>query len=153
LIIALVTIIGFSITACPQEDGGGGGSNEKVRPDTTGYTRLECNSSTETARRERTTVSPGQKFYVQGYFVTSAYNYSDWCMITSNQDCKVIIDFVDFDAGHLSLSLNSRGYASYIQAGKTINITAGDILGFDANSGKYMTNTNYFIYGFSIVAE
>jgi hypothetical protein len=99
-------------------------------PNTRNYTRLEWFGDSDDAIENKILVSPGQKYYSNSAF-SSIYGNSCYFTISSEQDCKIIIDFKKFTFGYLKISLNGNSVSSY----ETIDINTDDILVFEANPG------------------
>jgi uncharacterized repeat protein (TIGR02543 family) len=140
------------MTACPDGNKEVEEEVEEVEkkdewPNTKGYQNLLGNSANlSTAEKEKTTVSPGDKYYADGGF-SSIYGYSQYYAITSDQNCAITIDFQKFRFGYLRLTLNGKSISSY---GK-IYITAGDVLIFELNpGGKYSFGGLDWMFGFSV---
>jgi uncharacterized repeat protein (TIGR02543 family) len=142
------------MTACP--DGNKEvekGVEEEVEkkdewPNTKGYQKLTGNSANlSTAEKEKTTVSPGDKYYADGGF-SSIYGYSRYYAISSDENCAITIDFQKFRFGYLRLTLNGKR----ISSSGIIYITPGDVLVFEANpGGLYSVGGGYdWRFGFSV---
>jgi hypothetical protein len=147
LLITLLSVAAILLmTAC---DGSGTGSEtEKDEwPDTTGYSYLSRASSLSAAKDKIKTVSPDDKFYASGIF-NDSYGGSDYCAITSEQNCAIVIDFRKFRFGYLRLMLNDKSLSS----ADIIPLFADDILIFEAYpNGRFsMGSKQDWMFGFSV---
>jgi hypothetical protein len=145
VIFGMVMILVMTACSNPNND-----DDEKDEwPDASGYTLL----TVSTATNGKTSVSPGEKFYSRGSF-NSPNGSSYYCAITSEENCKIIIDFRKFTFGSLYRKINNGPRYNW-SSGTPITITAGDILLFEAFPNKQFSITAgyHWMFGFSVAAE
>jgi hypothetical protein len=143
------------MAACPSPDKDDDKKNDKqdiVWPNTSGYTSIiSCREGNlSDARKNPYSVSPG-KYYFDGRF-SSFYGSSDYYGITSDQDCKITIDFIKFRFGSLR---NEKGdnVVHYVGTSDVIDIVTNTILVLRANPGNlFSTNSRDYMVGFSVTA-